>query len=374
MEVKANSIQTFFSLVRAGLWEKETSFSSKGVAYPEVRRLANEQSLMGVVAAGLGHLQGDEFPEDEAVQYIGRALKIEKKNADINVFIARIARRLKEEGIGYVMVKGQGVAQCYEKPMWRASGDVDLLLDEESYQRAKLFLTSIAESVHEENPFDKHFSAIVEGWVVELHGSMRSMLTKRADHMIDMVQKDTFENRRFRIWKNGSIDILLPNADDDVIYVFTHILKHFFHYGIGLRQVCDWVRFLFTYQSEIDLNLLESRLRAMKLMSEWKAFGALAVDWLGMPSDAMPFYSSAAGWKRKARRILSFVLETGNFGHNRIQTTSLATQSPIVQKLASYWQHTCDSVRHFFIFPVDAVRIWIRMTSEGVKDVAHFKD
>lgn len=52
-------------------------------------------------------------------------------------------------------------------------------------------------------------------------------------------------------------------------------------------------------------------------MSERHAFAALAVEWLGMPAESMPLYSSDKKWSRNAVRIISFVLKTGNFGHNR---------------------------------------------------------
>mgnify|MGYP007016824113 CR=1 FL=1 len=34
----------------------------------------------------------------------------------------------------------------------------------------------------------------------------------------------------------------------------------------------------------------------MGLMSEWKAFGAYAVEFLGMPVEALPLYSADAKW------------------------------------------------------------------------------
>ncbi len=104
---------------------------------------------------------------------------------------------------------------------------------------------------------------------------------------------------------------------DDVIFVFTHILKHFFHYGIGLRQVCDRCRLVYTYRDSLNYELLESRLCMMGQMSEWKVFGSLAVHRLGMPQEFMPFYSDNKSYQLKADRVLAFILETGNFGHNR---------------------------------------------------------
>lgn len=43
---------------------------------------------------------------------------------------------------------------------------------------------------------------------------------------------------------------------------------------------------------QIDVPLLESRLRGMDLMPEWKRFAALTVGYLGIPIDAMPLYSA----------------------------------------------------------------------------------
>jgi hypothetical protein len=55
----------------------------------------------------------------------------------------------------------------------------------------------------------------------------------------------------------------------------------------------------------------------MGQMSEWKVFGSLAVHRLGMPQEFMPFYSDNKSYQLKADRVLAFILETGNFGHNR---------------------------------------------------------
>lgn len=41
--------------------------------------------------------------------------------------------------------------------------------------------------------------------------------------------------------------------------------------------------------------------------------GAFAVEYLGLPREAMPLYSEEACWKKKAFRICSFVIEVGNF-------------------------------------------------------------
>lgn len=362
--------QAFFTLLQAGLWtkpEKQVSLDSS-VDWDVIYRLASEQSVLGLVLAGIDCLPNDQKPPKlELLQWIGEIQIMEQQNRAMNDFIARLFVRLKEEYVYAVLVKGQGVAQCYDTPLWRACGDVDLLLDNENFNRAKTFLSQVGSDIHEENPFDKHFSLTVEEMLVELHGTLRAMLAKNSDDGIDAVQEDTLKNKKIREWKHLGTSIPLPCPDNDVIFVFTHILKHFFHYGIGIRQICDLSRLLWTYKDSLDYVLLESRLRKMGLMSEWRAFGTVAVEYLGMPAEAMPFYSPSSGWKRKAKRIVSFVMETGNFGHNR--DSSYYNKYPgIVVQLISLWRHTCDSARHFLIFPVDAIKIWCRMVGMGISD------
>ena len=374
-----NNHKIFFELLKVGLFPvhgeggmvNDSLF--KNVDWGKVYQQAQEQSVQGIVLQGIERfrIQDSSFkiPKVLLLQWIGEVQVIEQRNKEMNAFLASLSEKLKAEHIHALLVKGQGIAQCYEKPLWRACGDVDYLLDDENYENGKKFLSYIAQEVHEENNFDEHFSVILDGWDVELHGSMRSMLPEKTDAFIDKIQKEAFEQNKHRIWNNSGTEILLPNPDDDVIFVFTHILKHFFHYGIGLRQVCDWCRLLYRYRDELDLRMLESRLLKMRLMSEWKVFGVLVVEHLGYPKDLMPFLesSSVQEFKKKADRVLEFILETGNFGHNRDNSYYNNTNA-IVRGMMSLWRHTCDSFNHSFIFPVDSVRIWGRMFIFGISD------
>ena len=44
------------------------------------------------------------------------------------------------------------------------------------------------------------------------------------------------------------------------------------------------------------MRLLEQRLIEARLMSEWRVFVALVVDWLGIPVEAMPLYRKDSRW------------------------------------------------------------------------------
>lgn len=369
MQLNKN-IQAFFSLLRSGLWEQSAHLRSCGdVDYSEVFNLAQEQSVVGLIASGLERLKENRPPRSVVMPFMTGVLSLEERNQAMNEYIRRLMPLLAEAGIRAVLVKGQGVAQCYSRPLWRACGDIDLLLDEENYKKAVAFLSARASKIEAESSYNLHQAMMIDNWDVELHGTLRSDLGRKIDQMQDELQAEMFNGNKVRIWDNGGVEICLPEVNTDIIFIFTHILQHFFKEGIGLRQICDWCRLLWTYRDSIVSSLLESRLREMGIMSEWRAFAALAVNMLGMPEEAMPFYSSSRRWVNKSHRLLEFILETGNFGHNR--DYSYYKKYPfVVYKAISLWRHTMDAVRYMMIFPLDSLRIWWRKIVRGVGVVA----
>ena len=279
-----NTIELFFALVRAGLFPvhdegfmvKESLFQD--VEWEKVYQLAQEQSVLGLVLAGIEqykNLNADldlNIPKVLLLQWIGEVQVIEKQNKDMNAFIAELIEKLRKEDIYAILVKGQGIAQCYEKPLWRSSGDVDLLLSKDNYEKAKAFLLPLGEITEPEEANKKHFAMQIEQWTVELHGTLHVGLSARVDRMLDNVQYDIFHGGMVRSWVNGQTQVFLPAANEDVVYVFAHILQHFYKGGIGLRQICDWCRLLWTYRVSLNHGLLEQRIKSAGLMSEWKAY------------------------------------------------------------------------------------------------------
>ena len=123
-----NNTQAFLALVRAGLWEKDVQLSSYGdIDFKEVYRLAEEQSVVGLVAAGIEHIVDIKIPKEDALQFVGQSLQLEQQNTAMNHFIGVIVDKMRAAGIYTLLVKGQGIAQCYERPLWRSCGDVDFL-------------------------------------------------------------------------------------------------------------------------------------------------------------------------------------------------------------------------------------------------------
>lgn len=179
-----NNTQAFFALVRAGLWEncefQVSSFKIQGdVDWADVYRIASEQSVLGIVLAGIDYLPNEQRPPKiELLQWIGEVQMLEQQNQAMNNFIGELVDKMCKEGIYALLVNGQGVAQCYEKPLWRSCGDVDFLLSADNYDKAKEFLAPLAAHVDEEDTFRKHLGMTIDPWIVELHGMMNTEISK----------------------------------------------------------------------------------------------------------------------------------------------------------------------------------------------------
>lgn len=254
------TINAFYGLLRAGLWGKEDqSITLEGVNYEDVYQLAEDQSLIGLLLGGLEYISSNRPPQELLLQWIGEVQVLEQQNKAMNSFIGVLVEKMREEGIYTLLVKGQGIAQCYERPLWRNCGDVDFFLDHGNYEKAKVFLKQLATDIEPEGSYLKHSAFTIDSWTVELHGNLRTRHSARMDRIIDDVQQDTFQNENVRTIRLGNSDVFLPAPDNDVIFIFTHFLKHFFGGGIGVRQLCDWCRLLWTFRSKIDRELLEVR-------------------------------------------------------------------------------------------------------------------
>ena len=314
------NVDVFVGLLQAGLWEKGVQLAPYGnIDFAGVQNLAEEQGVLGLVAAGIEHIVDAKPQKKDVLQFIGRTVQMEQRNQEMNHFIGALVEKMRDAGIFTLLVKGQGVAQCYDRPLWRPSGDVDLLLDAENYRKAKVYLLSLSSGNKNEELYSRHLGINIDPWYVEIHGTLRSGLSARVDKMIDAVQADVFREGKVRMWKNGVTDVYLPAPDHDVFLVFTHFIKHLYKEGMNLRQVCDWCRLLWTYRSELDAALQERWLRKAGLMGEWQVFAALAVEYLGMPADAMPLFNETETIKRKSEKLMAFIIAGG--GKHKVRDT-----------------------------------------------------
>lgn len=319
MQSLDNNTRLFLALVRAGLWEQDVRLLPyQDIEWQEVYRLATEQSVLGLVLAGLEH-SDVKPPQVLLLQWIGGVQMIEKRNKAMNAFVAEAIGALREQDIYALLVKGQGIAQCYEKPLWRPSGDIDLFLSKDNYDKAVSFFKNRYSNYKDGGRYSQEYAFYTDQWMIEVHGSLRTCLSSRIDTVVDTVQKSVFYGENVRSWDNNGTLIYLPAPTEDVFLVFTHFIKHFYKEGVGLRQICDWCRLLWSYRESLNYGKLGLWITKCGLMGEWKAFYNMASRYLGMPDLDSRLMVHDSRSDKKAEKLMEFIL--GGYSGNKIKDT-----------------------------------------------------
>ena len=315
-----NIRKAFLELVKAGLWGNgNPKIQIDGTTdWQEVYRLASEQSVLGLVLAGLEH-SDVKPPKVLLLQWIGEVQMIEQRNKAMNAFVSETIDTLREQDIYALLVKGQGIAQCYEKPLWRPSGDIDFFLCKDNYGKAVSFFKNKYSNNKDGGQYSQEYAFYTDQWMIEMHGSLRTCLSSRIDKVVDAVQKSVFYGGNVRSWDNNGTLIYLPASTEDVFLVFTHFIKHFYKEGMSLRQVCDWCRLLWTYRESLNYGNLELWINKAGLMKEWKTFYNLASRYLGMPDLDSRLMVHDSRFDKKAEKLVEFIL--GGYSGNKIKDT-----------------------------------------------------
>ncbi len=313
----SNTIEQFFALIRSGLWGGKAASSpfDGGADWEALLRLASMQSLTGIFADGAGTLPRELMPPAETARRLFVTVEsIRRANRRLDTVLAELEAGLRREGIEGILLKGQGVARAYLNPERRMCGDIDLYPGKgDAYLRCCEIVRSLGESEGREDESEKHFHFNRRGCSIEIHSHV-------------MLAADPFVNRGLQRWTDemledpsklrhveiNGVEVNLPPVDFDAVFLLQHIANHLLKGGIGLRQLCDWSRYLHVHAAEIDRARLGNNLRTLRLMNCWQLFGWLAVNRLGLPEAEMPFYSPRH--EKRALRCLRIILRKGNFG------------------------------------------------------------
>ncbi len=343
----------FLELLTAGLWGREVReeiLRDSDVDWERVVELARQQTVVGIVGEAMSQLPRGVMPRPLYLQMLKEVMEIEEENKRMNTLVPVLFRTLDQLGVQSWLLKGQGVAQCYENPLRRTSGDIDVFFPlNGEYEKAREdFLTHLKlEDVHNDNHQTKTLEFEYKGIYIELHGRILPEVNRRCNRHFATFQKECQGERGIE-W-NGA---MLPPMRFDAVFIFMHMVRHYFGGGIGLRQVSDWMRYVHKHRQDIREEKLKKDLQKTGLFKLWQAFGCMAVECLGCPSESMFFYSPS--FSKQARRLLKYILESGNFGYYDERTKS-DSRFYFVRRFVAFWGHLQMKLRNLMMFPEESV-------------------
>lgn len=282
----------------------------------EWKSLFNEsvrQAVAGIAFEGVKRLpEAQRPPQMLLFEWIGLSEQIRQQNIVVDRQTSEIWNWLKKGGLEAAILKGQGIAMLYgDLAPYRQSGDIDIWV-KGGYQK-------VSDYVQRTHPTDDvayhrfHYDYFKDT-EVELHHRPTLM-------------RNLFDDRKLAKWYNSfkaedfvyleDKGFAVPPASFNVIFILTHIYRHFLFEGIGLRQVMDYYYVLIKFKDESlefrdsseSIELIET-LHSLRLTKFAEAMMWILHTQLGLEEK----YLICGMNEKEGQFVINEILETGNFG------------------------------------------------------------
>lgn len=306
------NIETIFEFIRFSIDEHAPAFHpADDVDWQEIYDFGRKQSIVGVLFQGVARLPKD-FQADRKVRlkWFMQAEKIRKKNERMNKEAVELYNMLLKDGFRSCVLKGQAVACLYPDPYLRSAGDIDIWVDADRDAIVKYVTNHFPKQkqryIHIDFP-------VFKKTMVEVHYTPSYMYAPWSDRKL---QKWFAENadEQFRhvvSLPGASGEVCAPSLAFNRIFMLSHIYKHLFSEGIGLRQIMDYY-----YVLQQGFTQEENR-RDHELLKQLNMYGfAKAVMYVLQYVFGLSERLCVVEPDRKSGEFLmSEILQAGNFGH-----------------------------------------------------------
>lgn len=296
--------KALLTLLRSGLWNRPPDttelFPLSSEEWKEVFEKSRNHTVTAIVADSLEYLPENQLPSDEVLAgwavVSDRIERLSATMANVTAGLSEIYKTLRP-----VCFKGLECASLYSRPSSRQCGDIDLYFND---IEASAALARKHGYVPEHKP-DGSFTYAVQGIVVEHHPSYIDLCAPRKRKWLKTL--DTTPG-----FETGNGGMLRPVPALNLLVLHSHVMKHAFGRGVGLRQICDLARAYYSYDGMYDADELREMYRKAGLATWTRMIHAFLADYLGLGKEFLPYPEPHAD----ASEFLERVLLAGNFGRS----------------------------------------------------------
>lgn len=312
----------FFELLQIALGNRERfSVAPTFEEWREIYDNATRQALIGVMFSGVERLPAEQRPPREMIlPWFMVVSKIEKRNAMMNEACAKVTERFLRDGFDCCILKGQGVATYYPAPLRRQSGDIDawVLPKQRNGMDVDQCARMVTDYAHQFTPDTKasyhhvDFPAMKDV-AVEIHYRPSYMFSAVANSRLQKYFYGEAGKQFLNTIEIGGGTVNVPTAEFNAVFLLSHIYRHLYEEGIGLRQLLDY------YHMLVSTGLAEDKERREAVLTQLERCGMMriagAVMYVLRESFGMQErYMLVEPDERTGRFLLNEIMLTGNFG------------------------------------------------------------
>ena len=338
-----NRDEIFFRLLRLALGtEKDFPDRLTEEEWADMAVMAQKQALGGIVMLAIEKLPPESRPPKKILlQWIGWTQKIESVNRQLNREAVAVSLYFRKAGFRSMILKGQGAAELYPRPLRRTPGDIDIWIDAPRKTILKLARTfdPKAEAVYHHIDIN----GLAHGFGVEAHTTpswMNSPLTnRRLQRMFSRWAQEGFGTEIPLTATEGTVRV--PTLEMNRLYLLIHIYRHLMTEGIGLKQLTDYFYVLQKEMSPVEKEVFANQIHRLKMERFTAAVMHVLGKVFGMERRLMPVAPS----EKYGERLLDEIMRAGNFGQYdpRIEH----------ERLNSEWGRFCERMKRILRFAKD---------------------
>ena len=309
----------FFDFLRFCIGSaKEISGSLKEVDWKELYAIAQKQALLGVLFYGIQRLPKELAPEQKLLmQWMAMAEMIRKQNIKLFQDSVKVCQNFENECFSNCILKGQGNALLYPDPYMRTPGDIDIYL-ESGRKRVMEYVNKVCPN---QVMRYHHVDFPVMKTAIEVHFTPSYMFFPIHNSRMQKWFKEVMDLQCSNVvtLPDGYGEITVPTTPFNVVYVLSHLYRHVFTEGIGLRQLLDYYFVVMMWHTDLtnltdsdsaDLAALQWELKRLGL---WKFAGAVMYvlhEVFGLEEDMMIVPMN----EKEGMFLLDEIMRGGNFG------------------------------------------------------------
>lgn len=388
-----NATTYFFELLQMSVGRREgLSGTPVKEEWKAMFRTAREQALVGVFTEAVCRLPEEMRPPRKPLTRLcSEVVMIEDANRRLFGKCCDLTEALVAGGFDSCILKGQGMAMLYPKPLLRHSGDIDVWmkssglsphpLKQERDPRQGEGCKSVEDTIYN---YARTKGTIADAVYHHLgipltieradDGKVTIAASDNAADDVEMHFRPSFmfcprHNRRMQEWfdeqwplqqkhtvqvkaeffapgrKDEACSFCCPTPSFNAIYCLAHIYRHLFDEGVGLRQLLDYYYVIKAYNADTDDTRHATTLANLKRFGLYRF--AQAVMYVLHEVFALPESEMLVPMNEKTGRfLLDEILRAGNFGKYDDRVNIQANETPF-HKFIRRQRYSLRLLRYF---------------------------
>lgn len=288
-------------VLKAFIHEEKLNFDKK-LDWPKLMQLSTIHSVAGIL---------EYMAIQNPCQRTAPVLDYLKKQCYANIAMFaqrtekanRMVAKLNGAGIDHVLLKGYVVRNYYPVPELRTYGDIDILIKPEDRKKSHALMLEHGFSV--KTDWEPVYSYNSDLGLFELHTELLE---------IDVSNKTDYREYFRNAWKHTACvkeHTFQLTPEFHFIYLMTHIAKHIYGAGAGIRMYMDIALFIKHFGDNVDWKYVEDELKKLGLSNFANVVLSVSEKCLGVISpialrDIEP---------ETYENFMEYTMDGGIFGH-----------------------------------------------------------